>query len=140
MHRRVNIVSLDVNYQPDADWQISGHYAGKLAFDDSNSQNSTTTAHLVVGHFSHDLTKRLDLGFGASALVSPDGGSAQFGVGPEVGFTVADNLRVAVGYNFRGFTDQDLTQEEYTAHGVYFALRMKFDEGLFRRRGKEEGH
>jgi hypothetical protein len=134
VHRRVNIVSLDVNYQPEADWQMSGHYAGKLAFDDSSDHNDMTSAHLVIGRFSHDLTKRLDIGFGASALVSPNGRSLQYGIGPELGFTLTDNLRVAVGYNLRGFTDQDLTAEQYTAQGVYFALRLKFDEALFRRR------
>ena len=66
-----------------------------------------------------------------------DGGSAQYAVGPEIGFTLTDNLRAGLGYNFNGFSDRDLTQEEYTSHGLYLALRLKFDESLFGTRRKE---
>ena len=135
VQRRVNILSFDVNYQPGADWQLSTHYAGKLAFDDSDS----TSAHLIATHLVYDLTKRLDLGLNASALVSGDGRSAQYAVGPEIGFTLTDNLRAGLGYNFRGFDDRDLTQEQYTSRGFYLALRLKFDEGLFRSRRQESG-
>ncbi|HMJ05954.1 MAG TPA: hypothetical protein VK474_06825, partial [Chthoniobacterales bacterium] len=138
VQRRVNILSLDVNYQPGADWQLSTHYAGKLAFEDGSDGNDSTSAHLIAGRFIYDLTKRLDLGLGASALIGGDG-SVQYGVGPEIGFTLVDNLRAAVGYNFRGFDDQDLTQEQYTSGGFYLALRFKFDEGLFGRGKKERG-
>jgi hypothetical protein len=138
VQRRVNILSLDVNCQPSADWQLSGHYAGKLVFEDSNNRNDMASAHLLTGHVTRDLTKNLDIGIGINALIDGSNGGVQFGMGPEIGFTVTNNLRAALGYNFSGFSDQDLTAEEYTSHGVYLALRLKFDEALFSRR-KEEG-
>ncbi len=133
VQRRVNILSLDVNCQPSADWQLSGHYAGKLAYDDSINHNDATSAHLVGGRVIYDLMKRVDLGFSASALVDGNG-AVQYTLGPEIGFTIVDNLRAAIGYNFRGFDDHDLTQEQYTSGGFYLALRLKFDESLFSRR------
>jgi hypothetical protein len=138
VNRQVNIVSFDVNCQPSADWLISGHYAGKLVFDDSNKNDDFSTAHLLIGHITRDLGKRFDVGLNVSALLDGNGRSAEIGIGPEIGFTLADNLRVGVGYNFRGFTDQDLTEEEYTQHGVYLALRLKFDEQVFNRRKRDE--
>ncbi len=137
--RRVHIVSLDVNCQPSTDWILGAHYAGKLGFESSRGRDDTTTAHLVVGHVTRDLTKRLDVGLNASAIFSGDGRSVRYGVGPEIGFTVAENLRVGVGYNFSGFQDDDLTQEQYTSRGFYIALRMKFDESIFHRRRKGGG-
>jgi hypothetical protein len=134
VQRRVNVLSLDVNYQPHADWQLNMHYAGKLAFDDRVDRSDSSSAHLVAGHFVYDLTKRVDIGVGVSALVNGDGGSAQYALGPEVGFTLTDNLRAGLGYNFSGFDDEDLTEEQYTSQGFYLALRLKFDEGLFKRR------
>lgn len=131
--RRVNILSLDLNAQPSADFQISTHYAGKLAFEDADS----ATAHLVATHLTYDLTKRFDIGVGGSVLFIGDGDSAQYAVGPEIGVTLMDNLRAAVGYNFSGFSDRDLSEEQYTTHGVYLALRLKFDESLFGARRKE---
>ncbi len=140
VQRRVNILSLDVNFQPQADWQLSTHYAGKLAYEDFRSGSDSTSAHLLSSRLIYDLSSRLDLGLSASALVSGDGRSLQYAVGPEIGFTLVDNLRAAVGYNFRGFEDRDLTQEQYTTGGFYLALRLKFDEGLFsRRRQTKEG-
>jgi large repetitive protein len=139
VQRRVHIVSLDVNCQPSADVQLSGHYAGKLAFDASNGRSDTSSAHLLIGRAVVDLGKRLDVGLNMSAIFSGDGGgSVQYGVGPEIGFTLADNLRVAVGYNFSGYRDDDLTEEQYTSRGFFVALRLKFDETLFQRRRKEE--
>ena len=137
VQRKVNILSLDVNCQPNADWQLSAHYAAKLVYEDSNGLNDVTSAHLLAGHFAWDLTKRIDIGAGVNALLSGDGSSVQFGFGPEIGVTLADNLRAGIGYNFAGFRDDDLTQEQYTARGFYLALRMKFDESLFRPRGKD---
>jgi hypothetical protein len=90
-----------------------------------------TSAHLFVVHFIHDLTSRIDIGLGANALVSGDGGGVQYAIGPEIGFTLTDNLRAGLGYNFSGFSDEDLTQEQYTSHGFYLAMRLKFDEQLF---------
>lgn len=136
IQRQVHIVSLDVNYQPNADWLLSGHYAGKIALEDGGAR----VANLLVGRLTHDLSKRWDIGLNASALVSGDGRSVSYGAGPELGFTVADNLRVGVGYNLLGFTDVDLTEEQYTSRGFYLAMRLKLDESLLqRRRTKLEG-
>jgi hypothetical protein len=44
---------------------------------------------------------------------------------------VATNLWLTGGYNIFGFRDKDLAAEEYTAQGVYFRIRFKFDEDLF---------
>ena len=127
--RQVHIVSMDVNFQPNADWVLSGHYAGKVAIEDGDM----SVANLLVGRVAHDLSTRWDIGLNASALVSGNGG-VSYGVGPELGFTVADNLRVGLGYNVFGFTDSDLTEEQYTSRGFYLAMRMKIDESLLPRR------
>ena len=138
VQRRINIASLDVNCQPDANWLLTLHYAGKVAFEDSSQRSDMATAHLIATHITHDLTDRLDIGFGANALVSGNGSSIQYGVGPEIGFTVGKNVRAAIGYNICGFSDQDLTEDQYTQHGFYFALRLKFDEHIFSRRREED--
>ncbi len=128
LRRQVHIVSLDLNHQPSADWTLSGHYAGKLALEDSNGRADSYLAHLLSTRATYDLTKRLDVGLNLSALFSGVGRSAQFGVGPEIGLRIKQNLRLAVGYNLLGFHDRDLSAENYTRHGVYIALRFKFDE------------
>ena len=45
---------------------------------------------------------------------------------------VVDNLWVTLGYNFRGFSDTDLTGSDYTNRGWVLGVRYKFDEDLFK--------
>jgi hypothetical protein len=60
------------------------------------------------------------------------GGAKQYAYGVEVGYTVMDNLLVTMGYNWRGFTDTDLTGSNYTNQGWILGVRYKFDEDLFK--------
>lgn len=129
--RYVNILSSHINYQPSRPLTLSGHYAGKLASEDSDNIHSTSNAHLVAARGIYDLTERWDAGVLGSALFSDMFSSVQYGTGVETGYLLKANLWLSLGYNFTGFSDKDLTAGEYTNHGVYLRLRMKFDETLF---------
>jgi len=41
------------------------------------------------------------------------------------------NVRVAGGYNFEGYQDDDLADGEYWSRGPYVKLQMKFTERSF---------
>jgi uncharacterized repeat protein (TIGR01451 family) len=130
LHRQVHMFLGDVNYQPSADWTLSGHYGGKLAFEDSLGLDTSSDAHLLALQLRYDVSRRWDVGFGGRVLFSGIGSSTHYGFGPEVGFRIRDSVRIACGYNFFGFQDRDLSAEQYTSHGVYIALRLMFDESL----------
>ena len=139
LRRDVHVISLDVNYQPTADWVLSAHYAGKYVLDRSGlsfRRDDSTVVQLLSGRAIYEVSKRWDAGLNVSGLVGA--GAVQFGFGPEIGVRVADNVRLAVGYNVFGFRDDDLTESEYTDQGFYIALRMKFDETLLRRKEDEK--
>ena len=112
--------------------------AGKIVFDESGGRGDFYDAHLLALRVSYELTKSWDIGLNTSALF--DGGlrSVQYGFGPEMGFTLKNSLRLALGYNLAGFHDRDLGAEDYTRRGVYIALRFKFDEALLGLGRKEE--
>ncbi len=129
--RNVHIFSTHLNYQPAKTLIMTAHYAAKLLGDDSNGIASTSNTHLVSGRVIYDLTSKWDVGMNYSTLFSDFFKSCQYGVGAEVGYLVAANLWLSGGYNVFGFTDKDLSPEEYTSHGVYMRLRFKFDENLF---------
>ena len=38
------------------------------------------------------------------------------------------NLWASIGYNFNGFRDEDFSQSNYTAKGIYLKFRLKFDQ------------
>ncbi|MGH8511709.1 MAG: hypothetical protein ACREU8_10125 [Gammaproteobacteria bacterium] len=56
-----------------------------------------------MGRFAMDLTERWDLGLQGSVLAGDGFKSLQFGLGPEAGYRVTENLWVSAGYNLFGF-------------------------------------
>ena len=80
---------------------------------------------------TYDITERWDIGLIASTLFSGGFESRQYGLGVEAGYNVTQNLWVSAGYNFFGFRDDDLDEENTSNPGVYVRLRFKFDEDMF---------
>ena len=129
--RRVHIVSTHVNVQPKQPLVLSGRYAGKYALEDSGGLSSHYSAHLLSARATYDITAKWDAGLTASSLFSGDFSSTQYGLGAELGRVVKKNLWISAGYNFFGFSDEDLDPSGYTNPGVFMRLRFKFDESLF---------
>ncbi len=129
--RIVHILSAGLNIQPARSLVISGRYAAKVAFDESGSISSRTSAHMLTGRMTYDLTKKWDLGLNAMALFTDDLRSVLYGLGNEVGYLVTANLWLSAGYNYFGFYDKDLSGEDYTMAGAFMRMRFKFDEHLF---------
>lgn len=79
----------------------------------------------------HDLDERWDIGLHAGSLNAWRTGTHSWQLGLSVGYRLADNTWVSVGYNHLGFRDGDFAGSQYRAQGVYVNLRMKFDETTF---------
>lgn len=131
--RRVHIVSLLADWHPSRPWWLTGRLAGKTADETfTGVEAGRYTAALLMGRAIYDVTERFDVGVMGGYMYSPQGNARQSAYGFEVGGLVTTNLRVAVGFNVQGFSDQDLTGSAYTQKGLYLRLRFKFDEELLR--------
>jgi hypothetical protein len=93
--------------------------------------DTDTDATLFSFRSTVDLTNRLDLGLMGRSLLTSGFGQVQWGLGLEAGFILANNLRLAAGYNVFGFSEDDLADTIATDHGFYFHIGLKFDEALF---------
>ncbi|NJS36761.1 MAG: hypothetical protein HC765_10665 [Brachymonas sp.] len=93
--------------------------------------NDSYHASLIGARVTYDITNRWSIG-GITTLLVGKGGARQYAYGVEVGYTVMDNLIIGVGYNWRGFRDDDLTGSDYTNRGWVFNVRYKFDEDIFK--------
>jgi hypothetical protein len=131
LERLVHVLSLHLNYQPTRDWILSTHVASKLALEDRNGAGDSYNANLVSLRATYDLTKRLDVGVNGSLLFDGKFRSLQYGLGPELGWTFKNNMRIAAGFNIFGFKDEDLARQDSTNPGFFLSLRWKFDESLF---------
>ncbi len=139
-NRDVNIVSLRVNWHPSRPWWLSGRIAVKDVDESLVGVQSRYTANIVSGRVMYDLTNRWSLGAHASVLrgaprdaasTLPQSTSRQYAYGLEAGYVMRDNLLLVLGHTWRGFSDRDLAQENYTNRGWYLGLRYKFDEDMF---------
>lgn len=131
--RRVQVVSILADWHPTRPLWLTGRLAGKTADETfTGVQAPRYTAAMVTGRAVYDVTERVDVGIMGGYLFSPQGNARQSAYGFEVGGVVTTNLRLAVGFNVQGFSDQDLTGSAYTAKGFYLRMRYKFDEELLR--------
>ncbi|MCJ0764721.1 hypothetical protein [Variovorax terrae] len=130
---RTDIISLRTNYHPSRPWWLSGRYAYKQVNELLlGTVNDSYRAQLFGARVTYDITNRWSIGALFSVLQG-QGGARQYAYGLEAGYVLMDNLLVTVGYNWRGFSDKDLTASDYTNRGWVLGVRYKFDEDLFRK-------
>jgi uncharacterized repeat protein (TIGR01451 family) len=127
--RSVDLLSVHANWHPERQLTLTGRLAGKRVLEDSPGLSTSSTAVLVGQRVVMDVGKDWDAGFQASMIV--DGEQSQYGWGPELGYRFADDLWGSVGYNVFGFKDKDFAALDHYDEGLYFRLRLKFDEDLF---------
>lgn len=128
--RLTQIISADVNYQPDAHWIVSGHYAGKWVRETGATGKGDTVAHLVGERIDYTINHRWDIALNANTLFDGDLRQNRFAIGPEAGVVLGKNLTLGVGYNVTGFRDDDFAADGSTARGFFVRVRFKFDEDL----------
>lgn len=127
-----DIVSLRANYHPSRPWWISGRVAYKQVNELlAGTVNDSYRAALVGTRVTYDITNRWSVGTLLTVLQGT-GGGRQWAYGVEAGYILVDNLWVTLGYNWRGFSDDDLAGSNYTNRGWVLGVRYKFDEDLFK--------
>ncbi len=126
--RIAHIVSAHADYKPVPRWTFTGQFAGKWQRDVVEVASSYTVSQLVAGRMLVDLNRRLDAGLTGRGMFS---GGGEYGIGGELGWLAARNLRVAAGYNVFGFHADDLDALGSTDHGFFVDLGFKFDQSLF---------
>jgi hypothetical protein len=141
---RKHIVSVDATYHPSRPWWFFGKVAGKWNKERIACITDTVTGittdcvdtsfdgQLLQGRLIYDITPRWDVGVMASVLGENGFKSRRYAYGVEVGYLLMENLWLSAGFNQKGFTDRDLSQDA-TQQGLYLKLRFKFDEKIFQR-------
>ncbi|MBI9073835.1 MAG: DUF11 domain-containing protein [Desulfatibacillum sp.] len=135
--KRAHILSSHHNYQALENLILSGRLAGKwqrvvLFGDYYESFTTLGGARIII-----DITEWLDFDIHGGAM-NTNGDSTRYSGGAAIFFNAFKNTRLGVGYNFAGFTDDDLDPERYYAEGLFLGLSYKFDESLFEWLGPDE--
>ncbi|MFA5667605.1 MAG: OmpA family protein [Balneolaceae bacterium] len=130
-NRTAHVFSNHANYHPSNPWVFSSRIAAKYSVENDTDFKEESTLGLVSGRALYDINEKWDAGINASLLTNSDFTTKDYGLGLEVGFIAARNLRIATGFNFMGYDDEDLAANSYTRKGVYLGFSYKFDERLF---------
>ncbi|MDF3029750.1 MAG: conserved repeat domain [Moraxellaceae bacterium] len=108
--------------------QWSLYYGAKYALDSFDGAEYDGYTDLIGLEARHDVKTWLDIGVQASSLNSWTRHAHAYSFGPQVGVSPVTNGWVTLGWNVRGFTDNDFDAARYTAQGPYLQLRLKFDQ------------
>jgi hypothetical protein len=126
--QRKLINNLVTNYKPDHYNQLAINYGVKYVIDSFDGDEYNGTTQLLGTEYRHDFTKVVDFGVHAHTLHSGNSNNFLYSTGASVGFKLARNIWLSLGYNFDGFEDRDFSAAGFTAQGPYIQFRMKFDQ------------
>lgn len=126
--RTVNMISTHHNYQVTDHLVLSGRLGGKWQSTDLGGQSVRTDAYVADGRVIWDITRRFDLDLHGGLLATDHVSEQRYSFGMAVNVLVRRNLRLGVGYNVAGFSDNDLDPQGYNLAGLYIGLEYKFDE------------
>jgi uncharacterized repeat protein (TIGR01451 family) len=103
-------------------------YGSKYVKETINSIQFSGYTDSPGGELRYDLNSKWDIGLHAAALHQWDAKQMQYRSGLSVGHSPAANFWISLGYNFSGFSDEDLSGSDHTAKGVFLKFRFKFDQ------------
>jgi uncharacterized repeat protein (TIGR01451 family) len=124
--------NLNVNWQMDPRTQLGLQLGGRYVVSSFDGERYSGISTLVGFDVRRELSQRFDIGLHGTRLDSWSSNVSDTAVGFDVGFTVARNMWISVGYNHMGFDDGDFAASRYTAQGVFVKFRIKADQDTFK--------
>jgi len=120
--------NLNANYLWRADTQIALQYGLKYVVDNFDKDEYRGLIDLYGLEIRHDMSERWDVGVQAGRYNSYAAEVVDYTYGVSVGYSLARNAWMSLGYNFSGISDQDFSVNHYKSAGIYLKYRLKFDQ------------
>jgi hypothetical protein len=108
--------------------QMSIYHGIKRVETDLVGADASAVTQLVGGEVRHDITKHIDLGLQSTWSYNNATKTGEWSYGPSLGFSPEKNIWISLGWNFKGFSDQDFEAARHKERGPYIKLRAKFDQ------------
>ncbi len=120
--------NLNANWQYDERNQLGLQYGAKYVFDTIDNRRYTGYTDVMGIEYRHDLTSEWDIGARTSLLHSWSADAVDESYGVFVGWSPEKNIWLSLGYNIKGFRDNDFAGADYRDQGFNLALRIKVDQ------------
>ena len=124
------INNFNANRRFGAETQLSLQYAFKYVRSVFDDDAFTGYSDLIGVDLRRGFRERWDVGVSTSVFNAYSAGVTDYGLGVDVGYNLAHNLWLSLGYNFEGFEDRDFEAARYTAAGPFLRFSMKADQHL----------
>ena len=125
--------NFNANRRISAATSLSLQYAFKYVRSEFDADAYTGYTDLIGVDVRHAFHDRWDIGASSSVYHAYESGVLDYGFGVDVGFNLASNLWLTLGYNIAGFDDSDFEAARYTAAGPFLRFSMKADQRLLQR-------
>jgi len=122
------INNTNINFTPTNKSELALQYGIKYVKETANEFEYQGVTQLFGLDTHYDLKKNWELGVQGSWLYAQSAHNSDYGFGLYSGYNLFNNMLVTVGYNWKGFEDQDFSLQTYRIEGVYFRFNMKFDQ------------
>jgi len=126
------INNFNANRRISAATSLSLQYAFKYVRSEFDNDSYTGYTDLIGIDLRHGINDRWDVGAHTSVLHSWKSDVLDYGLGVDLGFNVAENIWLSLGYNVMGFEDDDFEQARYTAEGPFLRFSIKADQRLLK--------
>jgi hypothetical protein len=124
--------NLNLHWQVGPKLELGTQLGARFARSTIDGERYAGWSSLLGIDLRRDITKTLDIGLHGSELTSFAAGTREQSFGLDIGINAARNLWLAVGYNFRGFRDDQFDASRFTATGPYIRFRFKTDQDTLR--------
>ena len=128
--RRAAIVSFHSFVEPIRRAEFGCKFAYKRGVEESADFHFTTHTYFYLINGRYNISERFDVGGEYRLMRQKEARDWLIGYNLEVGTILMNNLRVAAGYNFKGYKEQDLIDYSLWSKGPFIRMSYKFDETL----------
>ena len=123
-----HIGSVETILEPWSQIELFGRYAFKLSRLKSEGKASQALTDLWMTHIRWEWHQSWDVLAEYRLLSQHAARDRRHGAALEAGHILQRNVRLAAGYNFSGYQDDDLAGVSYWAHGPYIKAQIKFSD------------
>ncbi|MFA6467851.1 MAG: hypothetical protein WCW35_03065 [Bacteroidota bacterium] len=126
-----SIISTHAFIEPIQRLEFGVKYAYKASTENSVNFGATTNTNFYLVRTEYDITDELNAGAEFRLLHQLEAGDMLNGYSIDAGYVVYRNVRLTVGYNFKGYKERDLVDYTLWSQGPFIRMSFKFSEELF---------
>ncbi len=126
------IISSHHYWQPTKRLELGFRFARRVVIDEEIGlfKDKITTDYLAL-RMEYDLSMKWYIACDVKYLRLMPLNETKFGSSIEIGYLLANNFQIGVGYAFNNYEDPDFASQNYTLRNFFLTLHMKFSENIF---------